>query len=138
MEESGALRAQQQTGQVGLPGVTGNILAPTASNNNGAALASASVNVMGAQDTLPSSSQATAATTRNFVYEGASIAPEHVERNAVVKLLQLHHVGGMNGPLCYYTRPSRRVNVPFTSGFGAVLALFLFVVSSFFALLDDC
>ena len=34
-------------------------------------------------------------TTSNFVYEGASIAQEHVERDAAVKVLQLHHVGGM-------------------------------------------
>ena len=48
----------------------------------------------GGQDTLPSSSQAMAATTSNFVYEGASIAKEHVERNTAVKVLQLRHVGG--------------------------------------------
>ena len=36
-----------------------------------------------------------AATTSNFVYEGASIAQEHVEGDAAVKVLQLHHVGGM-------------------------------------------
>ena len=35
-----------------------------------------------------------AATTSNFVYEGASIAQEHVEGDAAVKVLQLHHVGG--------------------------------------------
>ena len=34
-------------------------------------------------------------TTSNFVYEGGSIAQEHVERDAAVKVLQLHHVGGM-------------------------------------------
>ena len=45
---------------------------------------------------MPSSRQAMAATTSYFVYEGASIAEEHVERDAAVKvLLQLHHVGGM-------------------------------------------
>ena len=54
-----------------------------------------SVNVIGGQGTLPSSSQAVAATTSNFVYEAASIAQEHVEHNAEVKVLQLHHVGGM-------------------------------------------
>ena len=95
MEESGASRAQQQTGQVRLPGVTGNIPAPTAVNNDGAALTSFSVNVMGGQGTLPSSRQAMADTISNFVYEGASIAQEHVERDAAVKVLQLHHVGGM-------------------------------------------
>ena len=36
-----------------------------------------------------------AATPSNFVSEGGSIAQEHVERNAAVKVLQLHHVGGM-------------------------------------------
>ena len=92
MEESGASRAQKQTCQVRLPGVTGNTPAPTAVNNNGAALASASVNVMGAQGIPLSSSQVMAATTRNFVYEGAQ---KHVERNTGVKVLQLHHVGGI-------------------------------------------
>ena len=67
---SGASRAQQQTGQVRLPGVTGNTSASTAVNNYGVALASVSVNVMGGQGTLPSSSQAMTATTSNFVYEG--------------------------------------------------------------------
>ena len=97
MEESGASRAQQQTVQVRLPGVTGNTPAPTAVNNNtgGAALASVSVNVMVGQDTQPSSSQAMAATISNFVDEGASVAQEHEEPNAVVKVLQLNHVGGM-------------------------------------------
>ena len=38
MEGSGASRAQQQIGQVRLPGVTGNTPAPTPGNNNGAAL----------------------------------------------------------------------------------------------------
>ena len=76
--------------------MTGNISAPTAAvNNNGAALASVSVNIVEGQDPLPSSRQAMAATTCNFVYEGANIAREHVERNAAVKVLQLHHVGGM-------------------------------------------
>ena len=52
-----------------------------------------SVNAMGGQDTLPSSSQTMAATISSFVYEDASIAQvlEHVE----VEVLQLHHVGGM-------------------------------------------
>ena len=96
MEESGASRrAQQQTGQVRLPGVTGILPAPTAVNNDGSALASVSVNVMGGQGTLPSSRQAMAATTSSFVYEGVSIAQEHVERDAAVKVLQLHHVGDM-------------------------------------------
>ena len=96
MDESGASCAQQQTGRVRLPGVTGTTPAPTDVNNNGAALASASVYVMGgARDTLLSSRQAMAATTSNFVYESASIAQKHVERNAAVKVLQLHHVGGM-------------------------------------------
>ena len=45
---------------------------------------------------MPSSRQAMAATTSYFVCEGASIAQEqHVERNAEVKVLELHHVGGM-------------------------------------------
>ena len=34
-------------------------------------------------------------TISNFVYEGAGIAQEHVKRDAAVKVLQLHHVGGM-------------------------------------------
>ena len=90
MEENGAPRAQQQTGQVWLPGITVNTPAPTAAiNDNGAALASVSVNVMGGQGTLPYSRQAIAATTSNFVYQGASIAQEHV------KELQLPYVGGM-------------------------------------------
>ena len=55
MEVNGAPLAQQQTGQVRLPGVTGNNPAPTAVNNNGADLASVSVNVMGGQGTLPPS-----------------------------------------------------------------------------------
>ena len=93
--ESGASHAQQQTGQVRLPGVTGNTPVPSAVNNNGAALASTSVNVAGRQDSQSSSSQAMAATTSNFVHEDANIAQEHVERNAAVKVLQLHHVGGM-------------------------------------------
>ena len=60
VEES---RAQQQTGQVRLAGETGNTLPPTAAvNNSGAALASASVNIMEGQDTLRSSRQAVAAT----------------------------------------------------------------------------
>ena len=50
---------------------------------------------MGGQGTLPSSSQALTATPNYFVYEDASTAQEHVERNAAVKVLQLHHVGGM-------------------------------------------
>ena len=59
-----------------LPGVTGNTPAPTAVNNNGTALASISVNVIGGQGTLPSSRQTVTATTSNFVNEGASIAQE--------------------------------------------------------------
>ena len=51
VEESGASHAEQQTGQVRLPGVTGNTPAPNAANNNGAALATASRNVMGGQAT---------------------------------------------------------------------------------------
>ena len=55
-----------------------------------------SVNIMvGGRGTLPSSCQATAVTTSNFVFEGASLAQEHVQRNTAVKVLQLHHVGGM-------------------------------------------
>ena len=77
---SGKERSFTVTGQIRLPGVTGNTQAPTAVNNNGATLASTSVNVMGGQGTLPSSTRAMAATTSNFVYEGASIAQEHVER----------------------------------------------------------
>ena len=50
---------------------------------------------MGGRGTLPSSSLAMAATSSNFVYEGASIAQEHVQRNAAVKMLQLHYVGGI-------------------------------------------
>ena len=69
MEESEASRAQQKTGQVRLPGVTGNTPAPTVVNNNGAALAPVSVKVKGDQGTLLSSRQAMLATT-NFVYEG--------------------------------------------------------------------
>ena len=74
MEESGASRAQQQTCQIRLPGVIGNTPAPTAVNNNGAALASVSVNVMGGQGAISSSRQTMAATISNFAYEGASIA----------------------------------------------------------------
>ena len=95
MEESGASRAQQQTDQVRLPGVTGNAPAPTAVNNDGAALTPISVNVMRGQGPMLFSRQAMAATTSNFVYEGASIAQEHVKRDVPVKVLQLHHVGGM-------------------------------------------
>ena len=50
---------------------------------------------MEGQGTLPSYGQAMTATTSNFVYEGASITQEHVERDAAVKVLQLHRVGGM-------------------------------------------
>ena len=50
---------------------------------------------MGGQGTLPSSSQAMAATASNFAHEGASIAQKDVERNAAVKVRQLHRVGGM-------------------------------------------
>ena len=57
--------------QVRLPGITGNTPGPTAVNKNGAALASVSANIMGGQSTLSSSRQAMAATTSNFVYEGA-------------------------------------------------------------------
>ena len=95
VEESGASRAQQQIGQIRFPGVTENTPAPIAVNNDGTALASVSVNFMGGQGPLSSSRESMAATTSNFVYEGASIAQEHVEREAVVKVLQLHHVGGM-------------------------------------------
>ena len=77
--------------------MAGNSPAPNAVNDNGAALAfaSESVNVKRGRGTLLSSSQAMAATTNNFVYEGASIAQEYVERNAAGKVLKLHHVGGM-------------------------------------------
>ena len=51
--------------------------------------------MVGGQSTLPFSRRATAATASNFVHEGASLAQEHVERDAAVKVLQLHHVGGM-------------------------------------------
>ena len=74
--------------------MTGNTPAPTAAvNNNGAALASVSVNVMRGQGILPSSRQAMAVTTSYFVYEGASIAQEHdVERDAtVIKVLHAQH-----------------------------------------------
>ena len=89
MKDRGASRAQQQTGQVRLPGVTGNIPASTAVNNDGVALASVSVNDIEGQGTLPSSRHAMVATTSNFVYEGASIVQEHVERDAAVKVLCL-------------------------------------------------
>ena len=69
MEKNGASRAQQQTGQIRLPGVTGNTPAPIAGNNFGAALASVSLNVIGGQGTLPSSRQAMATTTSRSVYE---------------------------------------------------------------------
>ena len=95
MEESGASRAQQQIGQIRFPGATGTTPAPTAVNNYGTALASVSVNVMGGGRPSAIFWQGMAATTSNFVYEGASIAQEHVERDAVVKVLQLYHVGGM-------------------------------------------
>ena len=95
MEESGALRAQQHARRVWLPGVTGNTPAPTVVNKNGSALASDSVNVMGGQGTIPSPRQAMAATTSYFVYEGANIAQEYGERDAAVKVLQLHRVGDM-------------------------------------------
>ena len=96
VEESGATPAKQQTGQVRLPGVTGNTPAPTAAvKYYSAALASASANVIGGQGTLPSSSQAMAVTTSNFVCEAACIAQEYVEQNAEVEVLQLHYVGGM-------------------------------------------
>ena len=61
----------------------------------GAALASVSGNIMGGPGTLPFYGQAMVTTTSNFVYEGASIAQEHVERGAAVKELQVIHVGGM-------------------------------------------
>ena len=96
IEESKASRASQQTGQGQLPGVTGNTPVSTARNNFSAALASLSVNVTGRPGTRPSSRQAMASTTHGFVYEGASsVAQEHVERDASVEVLQLHHVGGM-------------------------------------------
>ena len=65
VKESGASRAQQQTGQARLLGVTGNtpVMAVT--------------------------------TKQQLVCEGAHIAQEHVERNTAVEVLQLHHVGGM-------------------------------------------
>ena len=44
---------------------------------------------------MPSSRQAMTATTSYFVYEGASITQEHVERDVAVKVLQLHNVGGI-------------------------------------------
>ena len=53
--------AQQQTGQVRLPGVTGNTNTPaptTVNNDSSAALVSASMNVVGGQGTLTSSSHA--------------------------------------------------------------------------------
>ena len=88
--KNGASRAQQQTGSVRVPGMTVNTPAPTAVNNNGAALASVSMKVMGEQGTLPYSRQAMAATTSNYVNEqGASVAQEHV------KVLQPHYVGDM-------------------------------------------
>ena len=64
--ENGALRAQQQTGQVRLPGVTRNTPAATAVNNTSAALASVSANVSygGKRHSLPSSSN------YYFVFEG--------------------------------------------------------------------
>ena len=65
--------------------MTGNAPAPSAVNNYAAALATVSVNVMGGQGTLPSSRYAMTATTSNFVYKGASIVREHVERDAAVK-----------------------------------------------------
>ena len=68
---------------------------PTAVIDEGAALASVSVNVIGGQGTMPSSRQAMAATTSNSVYEGASIALEHVERDVALKVPQLHHAGAM-------------------------------------------
>ena len=62
----------------------------------GVALVFVSVNVMGVQGTMAFSRQAMAATTTSyFVYEAASIAQEHVERDTAVEVLQLHHVGGM-------------------------------------------
>ena len=91
MEKNGASRAQQQTGQIRLPGVTGNTPAPTAGNNIGAALPSVSLNVIGGQGTLPSSRQAMQICLR----DKASIAQDHVERDAAAKMLQLYHVGGM-------------------------------------------
>ena len=51
---------------------------------------------MGGQGTLPSYRQVMDATTSNSIYEGASIAQQgHVERDAAVRVLQLHHVDGI-------------------------------------------
>ena len=96
MEKNGASRAQQETGQIRLPGVTGNTPAPTAGNNIGAALASVSVNVIGGQR-----HSAILQTGHGHHYQQlclrdkASIAQDHVERDAAAKMLQLYHVGGM-------------------------------------------
>ena len=100
VEKSGSSSraSKEQTCQVRLPGVTGKSPAPTAVNNNGAALASVSVNVMGGQGTMPSSRQAMAATSSNFVYEGSSIAQEHTERDAAVKVLRLHMSAACRAP----------------------------------------
>ena len=95
MEKNGASRAQQQTGQIRLPGVTGNTPAPTAGNNIGAALPSVSLNVIGGQGNLPSSRQAMATTTSSSVYEIKRVSQDHVERDAAAKMLHLYHVGGM-------------------------------------------
>ena len=77
--------------------MTGNTPAPTAVNNNCAALASVSVNVMNEGTRHSAILQAGHGrhTTSNFVYEGTSIAQEHIERDGAVKALQLNHVGGM-------------------------------------------
>ena len=54
------------------------------------------------------------ATTSNFVYEGTNIAQEHVKREAAVKVLQLHHVGGMKSIVSTMQRclsPGTRVDL---------------------------
>ena len=95
MEESGASRAQQQVGQVRLPGVTGSAPAPTAANNNGAALASVSVNVMGGQGTMPSSRQAMAATTSYTLFTKARVSLRSMWNRMPRLKCQQHNIGGM-------------------------------------------
>ena len=85
--ETGALRAQQQTGQVRLPGVTGNNPAAAAVNNTGVALASVSSNVSWRDKALSAILQQQLTTT---LFSKASIAQEHAERDAAV-----NHVNGM-------------------------------------------
>ena len=70
MEKNGASRAQRQTGQFRSPGLTGNTPAPKQGERSFTCSA-------------------------NFVYENEGIAQDHVERIAGGKMLQLHHVGGM-------------------------------------------